>query len=323
MKYLLTLLTLAAITSLNAKELRPELPDYTITSDSLDHSISRWKSKFTFRVNANHVFTERSIRYAVDDKEFFAELDENNEFSFLTKTGEHSFMILLSTDFHEIITNKINIEPQHHMRVRLNFKSTTQQIMVRKPVIYLYPKEELNAHVTIDPAGELFFTYPEYNNGWDIVAAPSGELKIDGQMIDYLFWEAQMDLSVNTSTEGVVLPKYKVQHHITEVLDKFGLNDNEKADFLTYWVPEILQSNTDNIEIQFLFNQYCTVFGDLKVEPAPDHIGRIYLLWAPTEKAISDTVSTDHIPTLDRSGFTVIEWGGAELRADEAIASND
>lgn len=323
MKCLLTLLALAAITSLNAKELRPELPDYTITSDSLDHSISRWKSKFTFRVNANHIFTERSIRYAVDDKEFVAELDENNEFSFLTKPGEHSFMILLSTDFHEIITNKINIEPQHHMRVRLNFKSTTQQIMVRKPVIYLYPKEEITAHVNIDPKGELIFTYPQYNDGWEILAKPNGELSSEGKCFNYLFWDAKMDLNFDPSINAAVIKKNESQEYIEQVLTEYGLSSTEQADFITYWVPDILQAETENIHIQFLFNEECDVFADLKVTPEPDEVGRIYILWSPTENPVRPNTSLKRHPSLKRKGFTVVEWGGAQIKLQNNISLND
>lgn len=323
MKYLFSLLALATITLIHAKEIRPELPDYTIESDALDQDISKRKSKFTFRVTASQRFAQRSIRYAVDDEEFVAELNDNNEFSFMTKPGEHSFMILLTTDFYEISTNTITIEPQHHMVIRLNFKSSTQQIMVKKPVIYLYPEVEMSVHVTIDPVGQLFFTYPHYNNGWDVVATPDGDLIVNGQSIDYLFWEAQMNLQVNAKHNSTVVSKLEAEAQITAVLDKFGLNSNEKADFLTYWIPEILQADKDNINIQFMFNDDCSTFGELNVTPAPNKIGRIYLLWNPTDDAISDNTSIEDIPTMDRSGFTVIEWGGAEIKQTESFAMNE
>ena len=47
-----------------------------------------------------------------------------------------------------------------------------------KPVIYLYPEEETEIRVAIDfkYGGELTCTYPEYNEGWQIVAEPNGTL---------------------------------------------------------------------------------------------------------------------------------------------------
>lgn len=323
MKYLITLLAITALTMINAKELRPELPDYTIISNDIDESLGKRESKVTFKVFANQLHNQKSIRYSVDEKEYTAELNENNEFSFLTKPGKHYFMILLTTDFEEIITDTLDIEKQHHMVIRLNFKSTSRPIMVRKPVIYLYPESELAVNVTIDPIGQLFFTYPHYNNGWDVVASPNGELLIDGQTIDYLFWEAKMSLNVNTQQNSFVVPKYEAQDYITEVLDTYGLNDNEKADFLTYWIPEILQADKDNVHLQFMFNEDCSAFGELNVSPAPDRIGRIYLLWSPTEEPVSDIAEFKEVPSLDRTGFTVIEWGGAEIQLKEVVAIKD
>ena len=45
-----------------------------------------------------------------------------------------------------------------------------------KPVIYLYPETEQEIEVELDYAGELTCTYPEYQDGWHIVAQPDGTL---------------------------------------------------------------------------------------------------------------------------------------------------
>lgn len=323
MKYFFAFLTLFTIRLVNATDLRPELPNYTIVSNELDKEIDKSQSKFTFRITANDLFNERSIRYSVDDDEFIGQLNENNEFAFITKPGKHSFMLLLNTGFYEIITDTITIEPQFNMVIRMNFKSSTKQIMVRKPVIYLYPETETAVQVTIDPVGELFFTYPRYNNGWDVIAKPDGSLDVEGQTIDYLFWEAKMDLNVKVNETQVVLSKWAAEDHIASVLDRFGLTDNEKADFLTYWIPEILQYEKENIQLQFMFNNDCSAFGDLNVSPAPDKIGRIYLLWSPTDEIASEENSLQNIPSMDRTGFTVIEWGGAEIQLDVSYALSE
>ena len=39
-----------------------------------------------------------------------------------------------------------------------------------KPVIYLYPEEELEVTVKLDYAGTLTCTYPAYNGEWNVTA---------------------------------------------------------------------------------------------------------------------------------------------------------
>ena len=63
-----------------------------------------------------------------------------------------------------------------------------------KPVIYLYPEEKTEVHVTLDYNGELIVTYPEYVDGWQISAYPDGTLcDVDGNEYSYLFWEGISD----------------------------------------------------------------------------------------------------------------------------------
>ena len=53
----------------------------------------------------------------------------------------------------------------------------TEQEMMKKPVIYLYPEFTQEIEVKLDYAGELTCTYPEYKDGWHIVAHPNGKLE--------------------------------------------------------------------------------------------------------------------------------------------------
>lgn len=323
MKYLFVSLLLFAFGTFAAEDLRPELPNYMIISNEVDQSLKKDESKFTFRITSNQPNNNVFLRYSIDGTEYREKLDENNAFSVKTKAGKHSFMFLLTTDFYEIIIDSLEIEEQHHMVVRLNFKSSTVPVMVRKPVIYLYPQKELTANISIDTKGELLFTYPTYKNGWKVQAQPNGELTVDGKQFNYLFWDAQMDLNVDPTINSAVIKKGDSQNYIEKVLTEYGLSSTEQADFITYWVPEILQAKTDNIHIQFLFNEECNGFADLTVTPQPDEIGRIYILWSPTESGVRSNTSFKRLPSLKRKGFTVVEWGGAQIELPEAISLND
>ena len=45
-----------------------------------------------------------------------------------------------------------------------------------KPVIYLYPEAAANVSVELDYDGRLTCTYPVYEDGWSVAAAPDGTL---------------------------------------------------------------------------------------------------------------------------------------------------
>ena len=49
---------------------------------------------------------------------------------------------------------------------------------VKKPVLYLYPEEDMMVNVTFDNKDKLLSTYPKYKNEWNVFA------KKDGTLID-------------------------------------------------------------------------------------------------------------------------------------------
>ena len=62
-----------------------------------------------------------------------------------------------------------------------------------KPVIYLYPEDEEEVTVKLGKKEKLTCTYPKYNDGWKVLAEPSGDL-IDletGKELYSLYWEGK------------------------------------------------------------------------------------------------------------------------------------
>ena len=56
------------------------------------------------------------------------------------------------------------------------FRNSAAYTTNEKPVIYLYPEQEQDVSVRLDYDGKLTCTYPEYDDGWDVTAAPDGTL---------------------------------------------------------------------------------------------------------------------------------------------------
>lgn len=179
---------------------------------------------------------------------------------------------------------------------------------VDKPVIYLYPEEETEVSVNLEMKDAVLkCTYPEYQNGWKVIAQPDGTLYAEGREYNYLFWEAEalfpFSLKSGTCVAGKDTCKF-----LEESLTKLGLNDKEQEDFITYWLPE-MQDHPYNV-ISFQTDVYEEHFG-LVVAPEPDTIIRVFMTYKASDVYVD--IEPEEMETPERTGFTVVEWGGCEV----------
>lgn len=179
-----------------------------------------------------------------------------------------------------------------------------------KPVIYLYPDSVQEVSVKLDYAGELTCTYPEYKDGWHVTAHPDGILVDDatGEEYSYLFWEGISDTEYDLS-KGYVVAGKDTAKFLEEKLAELGLNRKEANEFIVYWLPR-MQENTYNL-ITFQ-NEIYTDAAKLEVSPNPDSILRVFMAYKALEKPIE--IEEPIIEPFERNGFTVVEWGGAEIK---------
>ena len=174
-----------------------------------------------------------------------------------------------------------------------------------KPVIYLYPEKEQEVNVKLDLDGKFTFTYPEYNNGWNVTAKPDGTIISDGKEYSYLFWEGLMPTFKPDFKEGFVVKGSDSADFLRETLSQMGLTPKEYNEFIVYWAPK-LQENEYN-KIYFAEDEY-TDKAKLEINPKPDSILRVFMVY---EKADENTVlPKQEIKPFERKGFTVVEWGG-------------
>ena len=179
-----------------------------------------------------------------------------------------------------------------------------------KPVIYLYPEEEMMVHVELDFNGTLTSTYPAYENGWDVTAKPDGTLTDPESGREYycLFWEGVSNTPCDM-TEGFVVAGSDTEAFLEESLKTLGLTDKEANEFIIYWLPR-MEGNPYNL-ISFQQEVY-TDNAQLIVTPAPDTILRVFMAYQPLEAPIQ--VLPQKLQTTQRTGFTVVEWGGTEIQ---------
>ncbi|MBR5969389.1 MAG: zinc ribbon domain-containing protein [Lachnospiraceae bacterium] len=196
-----------------------------------------------------------------------------------------------------------------------------------KPVIYLYPEEELQLTLQIDLDGRLTHIYPAFDEGyaygkdmssgtWTVTARPDGTL-IDGNGKTYycLFWEGEQNTAYDFS-EGAVVKGSETAAFLEHALAAQGLSEREANEFLIYWLPQ-MEGNAYNL-ISFQQDAY-TDTARLSANPSPDTVIRVFMAYMPLEDetealAISETLPAQTFTAPGREGFTLVEWGGTEVK---------
>ncbi|MBR1423249.1 MAG: SH3 domain-containing protein [Ruminococcus sp.] len=181
-----------------------------------------------------------------------------------------------------------------------------------KPVIYLYPEKRTDVSVELKlKNGHLGTTYPKYDNGWNVTAYPDGTLinKADGGKYEYLFWDSVNDNTVYDMSKGFVVKGEDTEKFLRETLDKIGLNEKERNEFIVYWLP-LMERNEYNL-ISFQTKAY-TDTAELDISPKPDSVLRVFMAYKPIDKPID--IEPQNFETFTRNGFTAVEWGGTEIR---------
>lgn len=184
-----------------------------------------------------------------------------------------------------------------------------------KPVVYLYPKKTGDFDVFVKPNGGFTKTIPEYGTGWHVTATPDSQItdKKTGETFPYLYWSG-INTGIPKITEGWIVPQEEVEEFLVEKLAVLGLVENEIADFNEYWVPRLESGEAEQYKIMFLPQHIFEPLAPLTVvgDETPESVIRIMMYAQPATKG--EMLPKQVLPiTPSRTGFTVIEWGGAML----------
>ena len=175
------------------------------------------------------------------------------------------------------------------------------------PVIYLYPKKEMDVNVNIKINDGIFsFVYPSFDEGstWKVKAYPSGKIEHLGKKMRYLFWETLFYPNLNMG-RGFIIKGEDCVDFFHDKLKMMNLNDCEICDFITYWCPKLVSYKFVKICFQFEnFDDMCP----LTVEPKPQNVNRVFFAALPLDSPCD--IEPQDLPRFNHDGFTVIEWGG-------------
>ncbi len=216
-----------------------------------------------------------------------------------------SIIIIAIIIYFNIYNNScIRMEPHY-------IPSKGGQVVDKKPIIYLYPEYELELCVKLGKTENITCSYPEYNNGWKIIAKPDGTLiqSETGKELYSLYWEGIHSQKANLE-EGFVVKGNETIKFLEEKLEILGLNAKEKQEFIIYWLP-ILQQNKYNY-IRFATIEEINKNMPLEFSIKPDTLIRILMQYKPLEKYIQ--VKEQKLVTPQRVGFVAVEWGGTKIK---------
>lgn len=181
-----------------------------------------------------------------------------------------------------------------------------------KPIIYLYPEKTLDVEVKLGNPEYLSCTYPKYENGWKVIANPDGSLidKNTGRNLYALYWEGKNIQKKIDISEGFCIKGEDTAKFLEEKLEILGLTEREAEEFIIYWLPKMQNNKYNFIRFETIEEQNSSM--PLDVTPKPDSIIRIMMDWKALEEKIE--VNEQKLVTPEREGFTLVEWGGSELK---------
>ena len=191
------------------------------------------------------------------------------------------------------------------------FLYSSSQATIAKPIIYIYPQEETEVSVKVGYPDSLTCTYPKYENGWDVIASPDGDLKDvkTGRNLYALYWEGIRTKEGNIE-DGFVVKRENVASFLEEKLEILGLNEREAEEFIVYWLP-ILEKNEYNF-IRFYEKEEIDEMMPLEINPEPETLIRVLMGWKKLDKNID--IKEQKLEKVQRTGYTVVEWGGTEIK---------
>ena len=179
-----------------------------------------------------------------------------------------------------------------------------------KPIIYLYPEETTELTVKLGNAENLTAVYPDYEDGWTVAAEPDGTLTdASGREYYGLYYECKNILCHRDITEGFVVQRDEIKPFLEEKLAILGLTDKEAEEFIIYWLPRL--EKTPYVAVRFQTADEIEANMPLIISEEPNTLIRIMMEWKGLDKSIE--IPEQKLEQANRSGFTVVEWGGTEI----------
>jgi len=211
-------------------------------------------------------------------------------------------IVIIGIIIYDKVSEDIYIEPSGRDPGRM---------VAYKPIIYLYPKDEIEISIKLGKEENITCSYPKYKDEWNVIASSDGTL-LDtktGRKLYALYWEGIYSEQSNYK-DGFVVKGSEIIDFLEEKLAILGLNEREAEEFIIYWLPK-LQKNEYNY-IRFATMEEINKNMPLEFSVKPDTLIRVLMQYKSLDKYVE--IQEQELETPERNGFVVVEWGGSEKK---------
>jgi hypothetical protein len=301
---------------------KESLPSIWIIKDSVSDKLHPDSVQLLFKLDDTYgqlMIDQHSVivQVKIDGKRRnYTVTTDNRTFQLDLAKGKHQLEFYVTINF-EIIQFYQEFVGSHYYEIGLNFRENfpvQRDIMVEKPVIYLYTEHEEPFSLKIKTDAELQFTYPAYKGEWKGATSPDGTIQINGSNYPYLFWDAQLPvekLDLNWHQSDQILGEQTIQY-LSAQLDNMGFLPKEKADFITYWGPRMQKMNY--LQVLWIQNESVNEVASLDISPKFTQ-NRIYMVFKEISDLTDETLQLKlkSLTPFIRTGNYLVEWGGIEI----------
>ena len=146
---------------------------------------------------------------------------------------------------------------------------------------------------------------------WKVLAEPTGDLTDleTGRSLYCLYYEAEETIETSKD-EGFIVKRDDTISFLEEKLEILGLTERASNEFIIYWLPKLEASPYNFIRFQTI--EEINENMPLEINPTPDTVIRVMMEYEPLTKF--KEVKEQVLITPLREGFTVVEWGGTEIK---------
>lgn len=179
----------------------------------------------------------------------------------------------------------------------------TNNIMVYKPNIYIYPLNSINLSVKIEfpQGGNITESIPSYNDGWNVNIDPNG---IINSKFNYLFYES-LQPNIFQYKKGWCVSKSDLKVFFKKNMGLYNFSDREITDFIEYWIPKLQE-----YEYYMVYPQTNEIIDNiikLKFSIQPNNVNRLFYGIVGLNKYTK--IEEPSIIQFKRDGLLVMEWG--------------
>lgn len=257
-------------------------------------------------ISGAHIYLE-----SIEEKKYYSQYSDKEGKFWIKDLKQGPYNLRVNYSDYQSIEITINIKKSSNCYA--DVKLYNRPIVTEKPIIYLYPTIKTKLNIQLNYSGTLSHTYPKYlENGWTVTAEPDGRLMDEHNQEYYaLFWEGIPNTPI-VPEDGFVVSGAETAAFLEEKLAYLGLNRREANEFIMYWLPR-MEDNAYNF-IHFSGKQYEDM-AELQINPNPETLIRVMMITQALLNHIQ--VPLQDLKPLHkvRNGFTVVEWGGTELKS--------